>query len=86
MDSSQHSQNSISEIEAVYKIVFRNLQPDNYAHLMLDARPVILNEATNLLSCSELSTSKKQLLLKSLQLLRLKNHQIPFKLAHELQT
>lgn len=86
MNNIKQSQNSISEVEAVFKIVFRNLQPHNYARLLSEAQPVILREAEILLSCSQLSTSKKQLLLESLKLLSIRNYPMPFKLSHELQT
>ena len=59
MNEIKPRENSISEVEAIYKIVLRNLQPHNYAQLFPEAQPVILQEAKTLLLCSALSNQKK---------------------------
>ena len=86
MNDIKPSQNLILEVEAIYKIVLRNLQPHNYSQLLPEAQPVILHEAETLLLCSELSLRQKQLLFDSLNSLKIKNYPIPFKIADELQT
>ena len=86
MNNFQSSDNSISEVEAIYKIVLRNLQHHNYAQLFSEAKPVIIQEAQNLLICSQLSTTQKQLLFDSLKLLKLENNQIILKIADGFPT
>ncbi len=86
MNDIKPSENSISEVKAIYEIVLHNIQPHNYAQLFPEAQPVILQEAENLLVCSELSARQKQLLYDSLKSLKIEDYPIPFKIADELQT
>lgn len=85
MNHIKPSENSISEVEAIYKIVIRNLQPHNYAQLFPEAQPVILQEVETLLLSPELSTHQKQLLFDSLESLKIEDYQIPFKIVDEFQ-
>ena len=85
MNDIKPNENSISEVKAIYKIVLRNIQPHNYAQLLPEAQPVILQEAETLLLCSELSTRQKQLLFESLESLKIKDYPIRFKIADKLQ-
>ncbi len=86
MNKFQSSDNSISEVEAIYKIVLRNLQPHNYAQLFPEDRPIILQEAKTLLLCSELSNHQKRLLFDSLKSLKIEDYPISVKIADEFQT
>lgn len=86
MNNNQLSNNSISETEAIYKIVLRNVQPHNFVQLLPEAQSVILQEAETLLLCSELSTRQKKLLFDSLRSLKIDDYQIPIKIADEFQT
>ena len=70
MNNFKSSKNSVSEVEAIYKIVLRKLQPHNYAQLFPEAQSIILQEAKTFLLFSELSIHQKRFLFESLESLQ----------------
>ncbi len=59
----------MTDLEAIYIIVLRNLAPHKYASLLPEAQEAMLREAETLRRCRELPEGKKRQLSDSLLLL-----------------
>lgn len=61
----------MKDLDAIYKLVLRNLEAHNYAKLLPEAQEAMLREARSLISHSELPESSKKKITISLEILQL---------------